>query len=371
MEHFSSARVRDTWDGRWIFAGAVPGADALRVMSNDYLALARDPRITGAMTQALTACGNTTLMSGTLLDDGDPQLALEQSLAGHVGYRAGILCQSGWAANTGLLQTIAGPDTPVYIDMLAHMSLWSGARSAKAPLHPFRHNDPDHLARMIARYGRGVILVDSIYSTDGSVCPLAEVAGIASADDCVLVVDESHSLGTCGPRGAGMTAELRISDRVHFITASLSKAFAGRAGFIASGEPEFTRYFKMASYPAIFSSTLLPHDVAGLAAALDVVRGEQWRRDQLHAVSALVRDGLTDAGLNLRGSRSQIIAVEAGGEREVMKLRDELERHGVFGSVFCPPATVRRRSMVRLSLNAGLTDSDGQRLVSACRAALD
>ncbi|GAA3080868.1 hypothetical protein GCM10020000_78410 [Streptomyces olivoverticillatus] len=99
------------------------------------------------------------------------------------------------------------------------------------------------------------------------------------------------------------------------------------------------------------------------------MRDEQWRRDRLHEVSGRVRDELTDAGLELRGSRSQIVAVEAGGEQEVMELRDELERRGVFGSVFCPPATVRRRSMVRLSLNAALTDTEVERLVSACRTA--
>ncbi|MCX5200611.1 hypothetical protein OG897_03910 [Streptomyces sp. NBC_00237] len=86
-------------------------------------------------------------------------------------------------------------------------------------------------------------------------------------------------------------------------------------------------------------------------------------------VSTQVRDGLTQAGLNLRDSYSQIIPVEAGGEREVMNLRDHLEAHGIFGSVFCPPATPRNRSMVRLSLHTALTDADTQRLVTACRAA--
>ncbi|SEL78656.1 alpha-hydroxyketone-type quorum-sensing autoinducer synthase [Streptacidiphilus jiangxiensis] len=368
IDHFYAARVQGAWDGRWIFEGSIPGPGSVCVTNNDYLALAHDRRITCAMTRALASRGSATLMSGVFLADGDPQALLEQRLAAHLGYPTGVLCQSGWAANAGLLQTIAGPDTPVYVDVLAHMSLWAGARSAGATVHPFRHNDPGHLARLVARHGRGVVLVDSVYSTDGSVSPLAEIAASSRAADCVLVVDESHSLGTHGPRGAGMVAELGISENVHFITASLSKAFAGRAGIIAAGEPRFARYFKMSSYPAIFSSTLLPHDVAGLAAALDVVRAEQWRRDRLHQVAALVRGGLIDTGLNLRDSRSQIVSIEAGGEREVMRLRDDLEREGIFGSVFCPPATVRRRSMVRLSLHAALTDVDAERIVVACRA---
>ncbi|MGW8379907.1 alpha-hydroxyketone-type quorum-sensing autoinducer synthase [Streptomyces sp. ODS28] len=366
MDHFHSARVREAWGGRWLFEGATPGPGAVRVSSNDYLALAGHPAITGAMARALTSRGNATLMSGVLLDDGDPQVVLERRLARHLGYPGGVLCQSGWAANTGLLETVAGPETPVYVDMLAHMSLWSGARSAGAPVHPFRHNDPERLARAVAAHGRGVILVDSVYSTDGSLCPLAEIAAVASSTGCLLVVDESHSLGTHGPRGAGMVAELGLGGQVHFLTASLSKAFAGRAGFLAACEPDFARYYKLSSHPAVFSSTLLPHDVAGIAAALEVVRRDRWRRERLHAVSSRVREGLLHHGLDLRGSLSQIIGLEAGEEREVMKLRDALERRGVFGAVFCAPATAPKRSMVRLSLNAALTDAEADTIVSAC-----
>ncbi|KUL43829.1 hypothetical protein ADL22_13180 [Streptomyces sp. NRRL F-4489] len=363
-----ATRVREDWEGRHIFDGASPGRDAVVVSTNDYLRLAREPRIVEAMAGALLAEGNSTLMSGAYLRGDHPHLLLEAELARHMGAAAGILTQSGWAANTGLLQAIAGPDMPVYIDVLAHMSLWEGARQAGAPLYRFRHNDPAHLRRRVTAHGPGIVLVDSVYSTDGTVCPLVDVAELTSETGCVLVVDESHSLGTHGALGEGLVAHLGLGHLVHFRTASLSKAFAGRAGLIAGNTPEFTDYFKLEAHPAIFSSTLLPHDIAGLEATLSVVREVAQRRERLASVSARVRSQLTALGIDVRHSRSQIIALEGGTDRQTMALRDALEERGVFGSVFCPPATPRARSLVRLSLHAALSDTDVERLVDACRA---
>ncbi|MFG2715698.1 alpha-hydroxyketone-type quorum-sensing autoinducer synthase [Streptomyces goshikiensis] len=359
-------RVREDWDGRHLLHGMPPRPGAVMVNTNDYLALARHPRIVKAMTETLTADGNDTLMSGAFLSGDHPQLRLEADLARHMGAPAGILCQSGWAANTGLLQALVRPGMPVYIDMLAHMSLWEGARTAGAALHRFRHNDPAHLRRRLTDHGSGIILVDSVYSTDGSICPLTQTTDLAQEFGCVLVVDESHSLGTHGDHGEGMTRTAGLNGRVHFQTASLSKAFAGRAGFIAACEEAFTGYFKMRSHPAVFSSTLLPHDIAGLVETLSVIREDTWRRARLAEITARVRDELTGAGLDLHGSASHIVALTAGDERRTMALRDALEQRGVFGSVFCPPATPRTRSLIRLSLHAALTDAQVAHLITTC-----
>ncbi|WP_412079122.1 alpha-hydroxyketone-type quorum-sensing autoinducer synthase [Streptomyces xanthophaeus] len=361
-------RFREDWDGRHVLHGRPPGPGAVMVNSNDYLDLGRHPRILKGMAEALTADGSGTLMSGAFLNGDHPQLRLEADLARHMGAPAGILCQSGWAANTGLLQALAEPGMPVYIDMLAHMSLWEGARVAGAAIHRFRHNDPAHLRRRIADHGPGIILVDSIYSTDGSLCPLPQVADLADEYGCVLVVDESHSLGTHGDLGEGMTAAAGLHERVHFQTASLSKAFAGRAGFITTCEAAFTGYFKMRSHPAVFSSTLLPHDIAGLTETLAVVREDTWRRTRLAEIATRVREELTAGGLDLHDSASHILSLVAGDERQTMTLRDALEQRGVFGSVFCPPATPRTRSLIRLSLHAGLTDAHVAHLITSCLA---
>lgn len=367
IDQFHDVRVKQTWGGQYITRGRPLQPDSIVLTSNDYLALARDPRIITAMTECLAATGNGLLLAAVLLHGDHPLLRLEADLAEHLHSPGGILCQSGWDANIGLLQTIADATTPVYIDLIAHMSLWQGARTAGAPIHPFLHNDVTHLLRKIDDYGPGVIALDSVYSTNGSVCPIADFCAAAEATGSVLVVDESHSLGTHGPHGDGLVAELGLTDRVPFRTASLSKAFAGRAGYIACCTPEFVDYFKYESYPAIFSSTLLPHDVAGLAETLRVIRTDDWRRTRLRAIAAHLRDELSALGYDLDGSASQIISLRTGPDRHAIKIRDLLESRGVFGAVFFPPAIPRRRTLIRFSLHAGLTDAEVEHIVEACR----
>ena len=167
-------------------------------------------------------------MSAVFLQQDSPQHLLESKFARLLGSEDAIVTQSGWIANVGLVQTLAGPGVPVYLDMQAHASLWEGVLAAGATPVVFRHNDVEHLARQLGRHGPGVIAVDAVYSTNGSVAPLPELADIAGDTGCVLIVDESHSLGTHGPRGAGLVAALGLQDNVHFRTASLAKAFAGR-----------------------------------------------------------------------------------------------------------------------------------------------
>jgi CAI-1 autoinducer synthase len=368
VERFYRDRFHGTWGGRDLFHGAPPGGDAIGLQSNDYLDLARDPRIIQAQVAALGEFGNGALMSGVMVQDqADPLRVLEDRLAAHLSSDAVVLCHSGWAANVGLLQTIAGPDDTVYLDNIAHMSLREGARTAGAQLRSFRHNTPEDLEARVRRDGPGIVVVDSIYSTNGSVCPLADVVQIVGEHGCVLVVDESHSLGTHGSRGTGLVAELGLTSSVDFLTASLAKAFVGRAGLITCPR-DFSRYFRYTSPPAVFSSVLLPHDVAGLDAALTVIQGAQVRRARLHQIAARVRDGLSGVGIDLDGCASQIIAISAGSELSAGRLRDALEQRGVFGSLFAPPATSPSRTLIRLSLHAGLSDPQVDRIISVCQA---
>jgi 7-keto-8-aminopelargonate synthetase-like enzyme len=173
----------------------------------------------------------------------------------------------------------------------------------------------------------------------------------------MILVDESHSLGTHGPRGAGLCAELGLTNRVHFITASLAKAMAGRAGFFTM--PASMRYYVLSSsFPNIFSSCLLPHEVAGLHATVDVLQRADVQRKRLFQITQRLRERITELGYPIHQGTEQIIALEAGLESTTMQLRDELEKRGVFGAIFCAPATSRNRAMVRLTLSAALTDAE-------------
>jgi CAI-1 autoinducer synthase len=339
-------------------------AEAIFLAGNDYLSLTGEGQLLRAQMKAMAAAQDSMLMSAVFLQDGSAQHRLEHRLARFVDAENGVVTQSGWAANVGLVQCLAGPGIPVYLDLLAHASLWEGALSAQARAVSFLHNDLEHLQRQLKRYGPGVIAIDALYSTNGSLAPLAEVVDIAERSGCIVIVDESHSLGTHGPCGAGLVVAAGLADRVHFRTASLAKAFAGRAGFISCSS-RFKGYFLSESRPAIFSSSLLAHELAWFDAALDFIAAADGRRDALRSHTRRVREGLAQLGYNVEGSE-QIIALEAGAEPKTLLARRALERHGIYGAMFCAPATAKNRSLVRLTLNAGLASHQVDQLLSAC-----
>ena len=350
-------RYEKEWGKRFVTHGTTPGADAVRLDGNDYLNITGHADIVNAQIAALRDQRDFVVQSGVFQLDSSPHARFETALADFVGKDSALLCQSGYTANLGLIQVIADPETPVYVDSLAHMSLWEGVRAAGAPATAFRHNDPEHLARVVARGGPGLVIVDSVYSTTGALCPLERIVEAAEQAGCMILVDESHSLGTHGPQGRGLCAELGLSQRVHFITASLAKAFAGRAGFFTLPE-ELRHYLMCHSYPSIFSSCLLPQEVAGLHATLGVVERSDTARAALMRNTRRLRERFVELGYPIQHGSEQIISLEAGPEADTLALRDELERRKVFGAVFCAPATSRNRSMVRLTLNAGLTDAE-------------
>jgi CAI-1 autoinducer synthase len=359
-------RWNDQWGGKFVLHGKPAGPNGIRLDGNDYLGVTGHPHIVQAQVDALRKQQEFVVQSGVFHLSQHPTRALETALASWVGKDDGFICQSGYTANVGLLQAIADEQTPVYLDALAHASLWEGVHAARAPAYAFRHNDPAHLARMIAKHGPGIVVVDSVYSTTGALCPLVAVVEAAEQGDCMMLVDESHSLGTHGPKGAGLCAELGLSDRVHFITASLAKAFAGRAGFFTA-PAHMRHYIFCTSFPNIFSSSLLPHEIAGLAATLEVIRESDDARTRLHAHTKRLRETLSDLGYPIHHGSEQIIALESGTEADTMVLRDHLEDRNVFSAMFCAPATSSKRAMMRLTLNSGLMDSELDHVESVAR----
>lgn len=345
------------WSGRSLLHGRNPSSNAVRLNGNDYLSLTGHADIVRAQTDAIKHDANFVIQSSVFLHGQHPVRNLERGLASWLGKEDGVICQSGYSANLGLLQAVADADTPIYLDTLAHTSLWEGARTARAPAYAFRHNDAGHLGRMIARHGPGLVVVDSVYSTTGAICPLLDILDVTEKHNSMILVDESHSLGTHGPQGAGLCAELGVSPRVHFISASLAKAFAGRAGYFTVSAA-MRNYVLSTSYPNMFSSCLLPHEIAGLSATLAVIKKSNAERVRLMQLSRRLRANLSSMGYPVHQGTEQIIALESGTEPATMVLRDLLEERDVFGAVFCAPATSRNRTMVRLTLTSALTDAE-------------
>ncbi|MBT3071958.1 quorum-sensing autoinducer CAI-1 synthase [Rhodomicrobium sp. Az07] len=366
VERYYRQRIEEAYRGRHPMKGLIPGRSAIKLRSNDYLCVAADRRVIEAEVRALQAAGHGDSVSRTYVHhEADGLNAFEQRVARLMGAEAAVLANSGYCANVGLIQAICQPETPVFLDMKAHLSLWEGVKSAGAKPTPFRHNDAEHLDRLISKVGPGVIVIDALYSIDGNIAALEDFVDVAERRGCALVVDETHSFGTHGPNGAGLVAARGLSDRVHFRTVGLSKAVASRGGLVVCSQrnAEFLRY---ESLPVIFSTQVLAHEVAGYNAALDIFANEPSRQHVLHSNHRYLVDGLDSLGYNVDLSRSQIIALEAGEILQTIDLRDALEKRDVFGAIFLPPATPTKRCLIRFTVNCGLTKDELDRVLAVC-----
>jgi CAI-1 autoinducer synthase len=346
--------------------GRSPRPGDIKVRSNDYLCLAGHPHVIESEIAALRAGGHGDAVSRVWIHhERDIIRCFEQRVAALMKAEDAVLCSSGYTANTGLLQSFATRGAPVFLDMKAHISLHEGVVSAGARPVMFRHNDPDSLDRMLAQNGPGLVAVDALYSTDGDIAPLKDLVEVCERHGAALVVDETHSFGVQGPKGAGLVAAAGLTERVHFRTVGLSKAVASRGGLIACSRAN-AEYFRYESLPAIFSTSVMQHEAAGFDAVLDIIENEEWRRTNVHANHAYLKRGLDQLGYNVEASKSQIIALEAGDIRQTTTLRDALEARGVFGAIFFPPATPEKRCLIRFTLNCGLGRHELDRIIEVC-----
>lgn len=367
LNHHIEDLINSNENSRHLVLGLTPKPEDIVLQSNDYLNLANHEQIVEQHISAIARCQDSPMMSGIFLRSEERKPNLEQDLATFTGFESCLLSQSGWEANIALLQTICQSGTKVYIDFFAHMSLWEGARIAGCDLHPFMHNNVGHLQKLIKRYGAGVVIIDSIYSTIGTVAPIGEIIATAKQNGCAIVVDESHSLGVYGAHGEGLLHQLGLTHLVDFMTASLAKAFAYRAGAIWCNN-QANKCIPFVAYPAIFSSTLLPYEIERLSITLKVIKNSDQLRNQLFESSYYLKQELVKNNITIR-SNSQIISLETGDEKNTEKVRDYLEINGVFGAVFCRPATARNKNLIRFSLNSSVSRSQLDKIIHLCTEA--
>ena len=298
VDDYHVRRKVDLWQGSHPLQGRAPRPGDIKVRSNDYLCLAGHPHVVESEIAALRAGGHGDAVSRVWIHhERDVIREFEQRVAKLMLAEDCVLCSSGYTANVGLIQSFAMRDAPVYLDMKAHISLHEGVVSAGARAILFRHNDPQSLDKALAQSGPGLVCVDALYSTDGNMAPLAELVEVCERHGAALVVDETHSFGAQGPDGAGLVVAAGLADRVHFRTVGLSKAVASRGGLVVASRRNI-EYFRYEALPAIFSTSVMQHEVAGFDAVLDVFQTEYWRRDKLHA-----------NGLSLSGGQQQRLCI--------------------------------------------------------------
>jgi len=333
------------------------GRELTNFGSNDYLGLAADPRLVGAAIEATRQEGWGSGASPLVTGRSASHRKLEERLADFEGTEAALVFSSGFAANAGTIAALVGPGDVVFSDSKNHASLLDGCRLSRADVRVYAHGDWQRLETLLAKgaaYRRRLIVTDSLFSMDGDLAPLKELADLSERSHAMLMIDEAHATGVFGNRGRGVAEELGVEDRVHVRVGTLSKALGCMGGFVA-GKRTLIEWLVNRARPYVFS-TAAPAAVAAAAiAALDIVRDEPGRRQTLRAQADWLRANLTRQGWHVGPSASQIIPLRVGDPAAAVALGVALRQRGLLVPAIRPPTVPDGESCLRISLTSGHT----------------
>jgi 8-amino-7-oxononanoate synthase len=340
--------------------------------SNDYLNLASDSRLARAAARVAhrygCGAGASPLVSGYL----PPLRRLERALAHWEETDAALVFGSGFTANLAVVSSLAGDGDAIFSDALNHASLIDGCRLSRARCHVYRHADANHLDDLIRVQGsharRRVLVTDTVFSMDGDLAPLADLLDLARRHDALLVIDEAHATGVLGEHGRGLSDSFLSQGRIDpdrlVKIGTLSKALGTQGGFVC-GSRQLINWLVNRARPYIFSTAPAPPTVAAARRAVAVVQQEPERRQHLAHLAKLLRRRLQTLGYPDTGSQCQIIPVVVGDAAAAVALSDRLEEQGLLAPAIRPPSVPIGTARLRISLTAGHTEEDLERLARA------
>ena len=323
--------------------------------SNDYLDLARDPRVTGAAAEAAkkwgAGSGGSRLTTGTQ----PPHVALERHLASFKGTEAAVLYATGYMANVGVLTALAGKGDVVFSDELNHASIIDGCRLSGADVVVYRHADMDGLDRALAARGgagRKVVVSDGVFSMDGDLLDLPRFLEICRRHGAFSVVDEAHATGVVGKTGRGLSEHFGCGHS-DVVVGTLSKALGSEGGFACVGR-ELADYLVNKSRPFIFSTAPGAASVAAGDAALSVLEAEPWRVARLRENVGFFVSELASRGIAV-STESAIVPVVVGDERRAVEVARRLEERGFLVSAIRYPTVAKGAARLRFAVMSSHT----------------
>jgi 8-amino-7-oxononanoate synthase len=347
----------------------VDGQDFLAFCSNDYLGLAGHPDLIAAARQGADDFGVGAGASHLILGHSEPHHALELALAAHLGLPRALLFSSGYMANIGTVTALAGRGDAVFADRLNHASLNDAAILSRAEFRRFPHADTTALGRLLerSRARRKLILTDAVFSMDGDIAPVPELASLAERHDAWLVLDDAHGFGVLGERGRGTLAHCGVrSPRIIYI-GTLGKAAGVFGAFVAAGH-EVVEFLAQRARTYIYTTATPPLLACALLRALELVIAEDWRRRHLLALVAILRAGLSATRWRLLDSRTAIQPLVIGDNEQAVALARRLAGRGLLVPAIRPPTVPRGTARLRISLSAAHGAGDVQQLAAALRA---
>jgi 8-amino-7-oxononanoate synthase len=344
----------------------------VNLSSNDYLGLAEDPQLRDAVLEAVRVAprvGGTgsRLLSGHvgLWDE------LEREFAEFAGTEAALYFGSGYAANLGLLSSLIGPQDVVFSDELNHASLIDGMRLSGARREIYPHLDLNALEGLLrwsdgaGRDGRKFVVTETVFSMDGDVAPVRELAALCERFGASLILDEAHAIGVFGASGRGIAAEVDalpgLRKSVFALVHTCGKALASAGAFVC-GSAVLREHLVNHARTFLFSTAMPPYMAGQVRAALRLARGMDVERTDLLARSRKLTAALQVAGYDTAGSSSQIVPVVVGENEEALALAEYLQGAGFAVKAIRPPTVKAGEARVRLSITAAISDGDLKRL---------
>ncbi|MBN9243056.1 MAG: 5-aminolevulinate synthase [Mesorhizobium sp.] len=339
--------------------------------SNDYLGMGQHPDVVAAMQQAAggmgTGAGGTRNISGT----SNPLVQLEAELADLHGKEAGLVFTSGFISNEAAISTIARllPNCLIISDELNHASMIEGVRRSGAEKKIFRHNDVAHLESILQTVGRErakLIVFESVYSMDGDIAPIEQIADLADQYNAMTYIDEVHAVGMYGPHGGGITEREGLAHRIDIIEGTLAKAFGTLGGYI-TGKQSVIDAVRSYAPGFIFTTALPPAIAAAATAAIRHLKASQAERDAQQRQAARTKAVLSAAGLPVMDTPTHIVPVLVG-DPELCKMASDrlLGVHGIYIQPINYPTVPRGTERLRITPSPFHTDE----LIAELQAAL-
>ena len=360
-------RQARTLDGTRGVRVRIDGRELLNFCSNDYLGLAQDPRIIGALQNAANECGVGSGAAHLVCGHRREHAQLENALCEWTGREAALLFSSGWLANLGAMQTLLDRGSVSVQDRLNHASLLDAAQLAGAALKRYPHADAKGAARQLANAVEksALLATDGVFSMDGDVAPLRELASLCGREGATLMVDDAHGLGVLGRHGAGSVNAAGLpQEDVPVLMATLGKSLGCMGAFVAGsrslieGLTQFARTF-------VYTTAMPPALAAAACEAVRIAREEDWRRDKLCALIARFREGVAQLGLPLMDSATAIQPIVLGDTEHAVAASRALEDVGFLVKAIRPPTVPAGKARLRVTLSAAHEQADIDRLLGA------
>ena len=350
--------------------GLSSGEHVINLCANNYLGLADNEDLIAAACAALERYGYGMASVRFICGTQEEHKQLEERMSRFLGMEDTILYSSCFDANTGLFETILGPEDAIISDALNHASIIDGVRLCKA--HRFRYANSDMAdleVQLQAADAAGarfkLIATDGVFSMDGYIAKLREICDLADKYGAMVMVDDSHAVGFVGASGRGTHEHCGVMGRVDIITGTLGKALGGASGGYTSGKREMIDWLRQRSRPYLFSNTLAPVIAATSLKVLDMLEASTERRDRLMDHAAHFRARMGDAGFDLLPGEHPIIPVMLRDPKLAQDMAARLNEKGVYVAPFSFPVVPRGQDRIRTQMSAALSRDELDQAIDA------